>query len=178
MTLEQLAYLSQIVAAVGILGSLVFLALEIRRNTNESRRQSTEDATSHRNGFVRLIATDSELAALVGHGLTGGGLSANQWFRFNMFFYAIFVEFELTRRQYESGDMDRDLWNAWLEAYRWWLQFPGVRKWWSTKPAGYTTVFREFVDVEIAGQPPASESLLAEVRKIGANAEGPVAASG
>lgn len=44
-----------------------------------------------------------------------------------LFLYAIFVEFEFNQRKFQSGDIDADLWDAWLDAYRWWLQFPGVR---------------------------------------------------
>ena len=160
MQLEQLAYVSEIVGAIAILVSIVFLAIEVRRNTNESKRHSVEDATSHRNRFVRMIASDKELADLVGRGLTGEGLSTGQWFRFNMFLYAIFVEFELNQRKYRTGDMDQDLSEAWLEAYRWWLQFPGVRTWWSNEPAGYTDEFRKYVDSQISQQSVANADLL------------------
>lgn len=173
MSLEQLAYVSEIVAAAAILVSIVFLVIEVRRNTNETKRQSTEDATSHRSNFVRMIAADGELAELLGEGLTGQGLSSSQWFRFNMFLYAIFVEFELNQRKFQSGGMDRDLWDAWLDAYCWWLQFPGVRKWWSLKPAGFTSQFREFVDRKISSIPVAEQSLLneaSETRSMGPRA--------
>ena len=127
-----------------------------------------EDATSHRNDFVRLIATDPDMAGVVGRGLTGTGLNAQQWFRFNLFLYAIFVEVEFNQRKFQSGDIDADLWDAWLYAYRWWLQFPGVRRWWTSSPAGFTPQFRDFVDAEVSRQDVAPDSALAELSKINA----------
>jgi len=163
MTLQQLAWLSEIIAAVAILISILFLIFEVRRNTRESKRQSTEESTSHRSEFLRMIAADDELAKLLAQGLTGKGLDTHRWFRFNMYFYAIFVEFELNQRKFQSGNMDIELWHAWLDAYRWWLQFPGVRKWWSLKPAGLTPSFRAFVDAELSSVPVADPSLLAKL---------------
>ncbi len=157
---------AEALGAILVVASLLFVAMELRRNTNESRRHSMEDATSHRNDFIRLIATDPDMAGVVGRGLTGTGLNAHQWFRFNLFLYAIFVEFEFNQRKFESGDIDADLWDAWLDAYRWWLQFPGVRKWWISSPAGYTRKFRDFIDAEVSRQDLATDSVLAELSKI------------
>ena len=157
---------AEALGAILVIASLLFVAIELRRNTKESRRHSMEDATSHRNEFVRLIATDASMAGVIGRGLTGTGLDAQQWFRFNFFLYAIFVEFEFNQRKFQVGDIDADLWDAWLDAYRWWLQFPGVRKWWASGPAGFTQKFRDFVDVQLSRQEVASDSVLAEFSKI------------
>ena len=167
MNWQAIGAIAEALGALAVVVSLVVVALEIRRNTLESKRQSMEDATSHRNAFVRMIATDPALASLVGKGLTGSGLSPGQWFQFNLFMYAIFVEFEFTQRKSLSGEMDSDLWEAWLEGYSWWLQFPGVRRWWSTKPAGFTASFRDFVDAQIASRPVAGDEVLTSYSRIG-----------
>jgi len=166
MALEEFYYLSQVVAAVAIVLSLLVLVVEVRRNTREIKRQSTAEVTSQRSTFVRYIGTDKQVARVVGRGLSGEGLAPAEWFQFNMFLYAIFVEFELNRRKQAAGEIDADLWEAWLEAYRWWLQFPGVRKWWSTRPAGFTADFRRFVDGELETTEPADARLLAEFSRI------------
>lgn len=166
MQLEELANISEIIGAFAIIISIIFLVFEVRRNTNESKRQFMEGVTSQRTGFVRMLSTDEELSKIVMQGLTGAGLSAHQWFQFNMFLYALFVEFEFTRRRFLAGEMDRDLWDAWLDAYHWWLQFPGVRKWWSSKPAGFTDAFRQFADARIEKQAEADESVLSQMSRV------------
>jgi hypothetical protein len=163
--LEAAYFVSQIAAAVAIFISLMFVAIEVRRNTAETRRVAMEEATSHRTDFVRMMATDPALTKLLGAGLSGKRLDAAQWLQFSMFIYAIFVEYELNERKRRRGDLDAELWDAWLEGYRWWLQFPGVRKWWSTKPAGFTAAFRALVDGEIAASV-ADEAMLAQIAKI------------
>lgn len=149
MQLEQVYYISQLVAAAAIVISIIFLGTEVRRNTAAAKRQSLEESTSHRSDFVRMIASHKDLADEIGQGLAGVRLDSTAWFQFSMFLYAIFIEFELNHRKFKSGDMDADLWEAWMEAYCWWLQFPGVRTWWAQKPAGYTSDFRAVVDTEI-----------------------------
>jgi len=165
MQLEQLSHVSEIVGAIAIVITIIFLIVEIRRNTNESKRQFMEGATSQRSSFVRMIAADQELARVIGRGLTGSGLADDQWFQFNMFLYALFVEFEFNHRRFKVGDMDRDLWEAWIDAYHWWLQYPGVRNWWARTPAGFTDSFREYIDSYIENQPVADESQLADLAK-------------
>lgn len=150
MSLEELSYLSQIVAAIAVLVTLVFFILEVRRNTRETRRQTLEEATAHRTGFVRMMVADPALIRLVGAGLSGAKMDAAAWYQFSMFLYALFVEYEFNEKRIRAGEMDEELWEAWREAYRWWLQFPGARKWWATRPAGFTPYFRELVDREIA----------------------------
>lgn len=164
MQLEELANLSEVIGAFAIIISLIFLIFEVRRNTNESKRQFMEGVTSQRTSFVRLLSTDEELARLIMQGLTGSGLAAHQWFQFNMYLYALFVDLEFTKRRYDAGEMDSDLWEAWLDAFQWWLQFPGVRKWWAGNPAGYTKPFRKFVDARIEKQSVADDELLSQMK--------------
>ncbi len=153
MPLEQLSYVGEIVGAIAIVITIIFLIVEVRRNTNESKRQFMEGATSQRSLFVRMIAADQELAEVIGRGLTGSGLADDQRFRFNMFLYALFVEFEFNQRRFKVGEMDKDLWEAWIDAYHWWLKYPGVRNWWEKTPAGFTNSFRAYVDSHIENHP-------------------------
>lgn len=167
MQLEQLSYVSEVVGAIAIVITIIFLIVEVRRNTNESKRQFMEGATSQRSSLVRMIAADQELAQVIGRGLAGSRLPDDQWFRFNMFLYALFVEFEFNQRRVKVGEMDRDLWEAWIDAYNWWLQYPGVRNWWHRAPAGFTDSFREYIDSHIENQPIADVSQLADPAESG-----------
>lgn len=169
MSLEEFSYLSQIVAAVAVLATVGFLAFELQRNTRETRRQTLEEATARRTDVVRMMATDPALVRLIGAGLSGGKMEAAEWLQFSMFLYALFVEYEINEHRRRAGYMDEELWEAWREAYRWWLQFPGARKWWATRPAGFTQRFREVIDREIASITE-DATMLAFVAKVGAPA--------
>ena len=71
LTLEEIFYLSQIVASVGVIVSLGFIAVQIRANTAELQR-SEHNSTMAQWTVIRMaIAQHREIAALMTAGLNG-----------------------------------------------------------------------------------------------------------
>jgi hypothetical protein len=67
MNLEQYAYIAEIVASIAVVASLVFVALEIRKNTRQSEIANW-NALVDRFNAVYLQTNDMELAKLVAKG--------------------------------------------------------------------------------------------------------------
>jgi len=71
MSFEQVAYLAQIVASIGVIVSLVFVGLQIRQNTGALQRNE-HNATMAQWTVIRMaIAKDRDIAALMTAGLHG-----------------------------------------------------------------------------------------------------------
>jgi hypothetical protein len=71
MTLEQLFYLAQIVASVGVIASLGFIAVQIRANTAALQR-SEHNSTMAQWTVIRMaVAQNRDLAELMTAGLHG-----------------------------------------------------------------------------------------------------------
>ena len=71
MTLEQLFYLAQIVASVGVIVSLVFVGLQIRENTVALQRNE-HNSTMEQWTVIRMaIARNRDIAELMTAGLRG-----------------------------------------------------------------------------------------------------------
>ncbi len=71
MTLEQLFYLAQIVASVGVIASLGFIAVQIRANTAALQR-SEHNSTMAQWTVIRMaIAQNRDIAELMTAGLHG-----------------------------------------------------------------------------------------------------------
>ena len=71
MSLEQLSYLSQIVASVGVILSLIFVGLQIRQNTAELQRNEHNSTMAQWTVIRMAIAQHRELAELMTGGLHG-----------------------------------------------------------------------------------------------------------
>src|SRR5206468_2742182 len=71
MSFEQLSYLAQIVASIGVIVSLIFVGLQIRHNTGALQRNE-HNATMAQWTVIRMaIAKDRDIAGLMTAGLHG-----------------------------------------------------------------------------------------------------------
>jgi len=71
MSLEQLSYLSQIVASIGVILSLVFVGLQIRQQTAELQRNEHNSTMAQWTAIRMAIVQDRQVAELMTAGLEG-----------------------------------------------------------------------------------------------------------
>ena len=64
MTLEEFYYISQIVAVIGIFGSLVFVGLQIRQNTRATQAASHHAVSNSLNEINRLFIESEEVTKI------------------------------------------------------------------------------------------------------------------
>jgi len=64
MTLEQYAYFADIIASVAVIGSLLYVAREVRQNTNAMRVSNADNYTDFYFKLCTPVATDREFAEL------------------------------------------------------------------------------------------------------------------
>ena len=62
MTLEQVYFISQITAAVVLIASIIFLALQVRQNSNVIQRSMMEDHRTAQNTVALKVFEDREFA--------------------------------------------------------------------------------------------------------------------
>src|SRR5256885_6145746 len=71
MSFEQISYLAQIVASVGVIVSLIFLASQIKHNTAALRRNEHNSTMEQWTVLRQAIAQNREIAELMTTGLSG-----------------------------------------------------------------------------------------------------------
>src|SRR3954451_10706762 len=71
MSLEQLSYLAQIIAAVGVIASLIFVGLQIKHNTAALQRNEHNSTMAQWTVIRQAIATNRDIAELMTSGLSG-----------------------------------------------------------------------------------------------------------
>jgi hypothetical protein len=95
MTLGELSDLAQVIGAIGIIVSILYLAVQIRQNTRALRlsvHHAMSDAHSH---YLTLIAQDADLARLYRAGAADfAALSEEDRSRFDLLLHHVFITFE------------------------------------------------------------------------------------
>lgn len=146
MTLEEIYYISQIVAVIGIFASLIFVGLQVRQNTKALKATSHHAITDSFNAINNLIFSDPRAARLWRLGMAGAdGLDEDERVSFSFMALGYMRIFDTLHYQYTNGTLDKKLFEAELMTLKWTVTAnPGFVAWWATNPISLSTEFRAF----------------------------------
>ncbi len=150
MNWEALGAIGEIVGAAGVIVTLGYLAIQIRRNTRTVQSAAREEILRDMHGFISLVASDSDTADFYERGLADScDFSRAERLRFSLlltrFFYSFGRMYDLRR----DRSLDLESWEAHREILRWMIKQPGVKRWWSNARSQIPASFAEFVDGEM-----------------------------
>jgi hypothetical protein len=147
MNWEAISALAGIFAAVAVVLTVVYLAIQIRENTAATRSHTHYLATAALAETAAIIASDEKLSRIYNTGLaTPDELDENEYFRFALIGTSQFRSFENLFFQYRSGFVDEDFWSGHRENILWFYHRPGMQVWWEEKRLGFSVSFREFLE--------------------------------
>jgi hypothetical protein len=151
MTLEQVAIVSQIVAALGVIGSLIFVGFQIR----QSNQMMRDSAIRHHAERIQSVSKAMfEVPDLAGIWLKGGesleALSPEERVRFINLYVYILRMWEQLHLQSQSGMMDRQMWEANVNILRDIHQLPGAAAAWQVRRHLFSHRFQTFYENFVA----------------------------
>jgi hypothetical protein len=114
MNLNDLANLGQIVGAAAVVVSLIYVALQIRQNTNAVRSATAQTVHEHFASWYHLLAADAELSQVVVNGLRDYfSLSETEKVRFVATFMAFLAYSQNAFLKWREGLLASPLWLGW-----------------------------------------------------------------
>ena len=154
MNWEMLSAIGQMVAAAGVIPSLIYLAVQIREQNKERRRAGINILTAQWSDLVKSAQENREFAVLFLQGVRSfDGLDAPDKLRFSAFFTRYTRNFEGMFIYYRDGALEKALWNEVERTMSDYFAYPGVRQWWATRKHWLTDEFRAVVEAIIAKNP-------------------------
>ena len=157
--LESLANLGEIVGAIAVVVSLIYLAIQVRQNTQAQRTENFSRALERVAAIQASLSQDTDTAVLISKGVTDvASLTSKERIQFTWAMYELFGAFEFIFFASRSDEIPDEVWHRWEGAAKFWLSFPGVRDWWSVRPIPFTVSFSRFVQRHIDNMPAESES--------------------
>lgn len=146
MTLELIYYVSQIIAVVAVVVSLVFVGVQIRHNTIATKAASHGAVSTALNEINRLFAENADLTKIWLAGMRDRrALTEEERWRFDATARAYFHVCKTMFIQARLGAGDRGVMMAEESGIRRILETPGVRDWWTENPFGFCPEFRAHV---------------------------------
>ena len=145
MTIEELGNLGEFVAAIAVLISLIYLAMQIRQNTSQLKQSTFNEIFTAYSNFRRSIYTSSETGDLISKAMSGEPLSDSEEVRFSYLLNEnLFVVLQLLRLAPKIEGMDEDNGHAAVDAVAELVATPAGRAYWEA----HSDLFpRTFVDI-------------------------------
>ena len=139
------------VGLIAIVGSLVFLALETRQNTNALYAESRQSvlAGAQHDLLIQLDNPDIGLSVIKSEPLT-----PKEHVRLSVFLTTSLKAKEFAWLQYQDGVIDEEQWHSQIVVIQVIFDAQRNRRWWDKLGREYFKGgFRDFIDSVIAGQP-------------------------
>jgi hypothetical protein len=155
MSLEQASYLSQIVAALAVLASLVFVGFQLRQNTQSQKLV----AVSSLSAAIAAINVPAMQSAALGEALARAtrdwsGASREQRVLTHFFLFSYFKLGENAWYQHTRGVLDATQWSGWETMLRVFYHSPGVQNaWWPRRRLAYAPAFQAYLATTPAPPP-------------------------
>ena len=149
MSLEDLGNLGEFLAAVGVLVTLVYLAIQIRQNTRAMRTAAFHEAIRDQSAAMYQLNSDAELNRIFYEGCRDlKSLSREEQRRFATYMTSTLRSLENILYQTEHGTLDREAWVGIREKIKYVFSQPGTIVWWKRAQNLFNPELRQFFDRE------------------------------
>jgi len=117
MSIVELGAVGEFLGSIGVILTLVYLAIQIRQNTTTSKA-ATYSATT--DGWAQYLQSQSveDLQLLISLATKPSELTTASFYRGYYLCRVIFRRMEHDYYQYKADTFDRDTWNAYLTSWR------------------------------------------------------------
>jgi hypothetical protein len=133
MSLEDLGNIGEFVAAVAVVVSLIYLAVQIRQNTRSVRMASHHSISTTMHELSKTMVYEPAVADLWRRGSHDlDSLSNDERMRFETIAAWLFRMYEELFPYHKRGQIEANFWKTRSRNMLAYLTLPGVRQWWET----------------------------------------------
>lgn len=159
MSLESYASLAEIIGVTLVVPSLIYVAIQLRQNTNAVRAQSRQAVltASQAELFVQIERPEISLSII-----NPSVLTQEEQVRLSSFFFAVFRAREFAWLQHENGVIDDAQWDTEAAVIMFFIDSHRVRDWWiEVGSSGFSVQFSTFIDRLIEANSPTDSTFRA-----------------
>jgi hypothetical protein len=143
-----MAQLAEIIGAVAVVVSLVYVGIQVNDSVGASRSASVNDANVALQNWYLEVGTNEQASTLFYRGLMSReALPAEEEFQFLMTFHGVFLAFQNSYWLTEEGTLDPELLEALTAAILGVKDTPGMRRYWRQRKSYLNASFAEYVEL-------------------------------
>ena len=156
MNWEAISAIGQIVGAVGVIISVIYLALQVRSNARQTRLASMRSMSDAFNQWLQSLAENAEFGDLYYRGMRDfESIQGADLPRFSGLMDHLFRIYEDMYYQKLEGHLDPRVWRGFEAPMRDIIAYPGAQARWRTRSRWFSRQFQQFIDglVQAAAPP-------------------------
>ena len=150
MTLEQYAYLAEIIGVIVVVGTLLYLSVQVRQGANLMRSESRQALINNDRGLLVSYLDHMDLFDKLA---TTEKLSTADQRRFSVLWIMNMRNREHEWFQYKDGILDEATWLSYREIIPLILSSKKHRAWWNKQKVAFDPNFVDMVDKYIGQMP-------------------------
>ena len=155
MSIQDWGAIGEILGAVAVFATLVYISVQIRQNTLAMRAETFRSATESSTEFTQLLLNDHDLALIWRKGLQAPDeLDDDELYRFTLLVRLQLRRYESVYMQVEQGLLSRDLLIGLENTFRGVYSNDHFREYWRAERHSFLPAYAAVVDelVELKGQ--------------------------
>lgn len=155
MNLNDLANIGQVIGALAVVVSLIYVALQIRQNTNAVRSATAQTVHEHFANWYHLLASDPALSQIAANGLRDyQSLTEAERVRFIAVFMSFLSYSQNAFLKWREKLLDSQLWLGWEFVIMNLVCAPGGKALWKERGYMFGEEFRRYVDNDLMKREP------------------------
>lgn len=131
MNWDSISAVAEVVGAIGVIGTLIYLSVELRKSTKATRQQSYHSIVTRRGEIFNAPGLDREITDIWIAGHTGGELDELDSERYFYQMLNLMSHFQDVYMQFRAGTIEPEIWEAERRVLGAHLGQPGFLSWWN-----------------------------------------------
>ena len=160
MNITDLAHIADIVAAIGVMGSMIFVGVQVHQSTRSIRasilQQQAGQWQRYAEWWQQLFTnlSDPKIATTFYKGVAGRDLEQAEFSQFFLMCKTLLTGIENLHYQLQEGLADKEVYAGFQVSLKEQVfAFPGIRAMWQLTRHSYGSDFAEFLDEIVASTP-------------------------
>ena len=156
--LDRIHKIGELIAAVAVIISLIFVGIEIQQNNSIQRQQATRNLSRDWSDAISSYQDPNLACLFIRLGNDRANITAQEATQIEAALWRIYKVYEQLHYQYEQGMVDESVWNGFRRLMLTEASFEPFRVWWGGYQATFSPRFRNFLSTMMAETPIDSEA--------------------
>jgi len=147
MNWDALGAIGELIGAIAVVVTLVYLALQVRQSNRAARSSNALAVLMNSQRVAQAVMVDRGLGDIVVRAIAGKEeLSSADKLAAYAWFHILLKTSELAHMSFLHGELDQEYWEGWLRFYRSYYLTPGFQAYWVERKGGFTPGFQAAVE--------------------------------
>lgn len=147
LKLSEMANIAEIVAAVAIVVSLIYVGVQVNDSTRAVRSATANDISAAMSSWYITVGSDSQASQIFYDGMRNpDSLSRQESAQYVFLTHGLFLEYQAAFYLSQEGTLDSSLLQSLVNTIAGVREMPGMLRYWEQRRDLFEADFREFVD--------------------------------